>query len=343
MTKSDTDSAERMVQDAREFYSDTPGQVKRPWHVTTTRRIVVFLFCIAVSLIISLRPLGLDKDYQNYLEYYNSILQGASVNVEVGYKILVWLNAGLGIEFLGVLFVFAFIAIYGKCVLLRRLPGARKSDWLYFGLLYFLTFFPLWELTQIRNAAAVAVCCLALLEEKKLNALFYFLAAILLHNVSFMILALWLVQRYFNRFKYAIIGAVVVVVSVLLKYMPYYESYAADIYAEKFNPFSLKVLFIIITFGYVQVSKSRQAQIFSYYSLGLLLFYFGMGEMPAAAVRVADISLFFTVLSLSITRGSLDWIYKTATLLALGYMFTSISYFGGAKLIDLSVISFASF
>jgi len=343
MIRSDIDSAERIVLEEGASINDNLGRPKRRWHVTTNRRAAVFLICIAISLLIALRPLGLDKDYQNYLEYYNSIIQGASVNVELGYKILVWFNAVIGTDFVGVLFIFAFIAIYGKCVLLRRLPQATKQEWLYFGVLYFLTFFPLWELTQIRNAAAVVICCLALLEEKKSKALFYFLMAILLHNVSFMILALWLVKRYFNRFKYAIISAVVIVVSLLLKYMPYYDSYAADIYAEKFNPFSLKVLFIIITFGYVQISRTPQAKIFSYYALGLLLFYFAMGKMPAAAVRVADISLFFTVLSLSITRGSMGWIYKSATLLALGYMFTSISYFGATKLVDLTVISFPSF
>ena len=322
---------------------DQAVKLKRAWHVITIRRTAVFIFCMFIALLISIRPLGMDKDYQNYLEYYNSILQGEAVNVEIGYKVLSWVSDLLGTGFFGVLYVFAFIAIYGKCVFLRRLPEARKLDWLYFGFLYFLTFFPLWELTQIRNAAAVAVCCLALLEVKKSNALIYFFIAILLHNVSFMILCLWLLRRYFDTFKYLIVAAIVVLVSMLLEYMPYYQSYAVDVYSEKFNPFSLKVLFIITTFGYVQFSKMHQGKIFAYYSLGLLLFYFAMGKMPAAAVRVADISLFFSVLSLSIVRGPLDWIYKSATLFALGYMFTSISYFGEAKLIDLSVVSLLGF
>jgi hypothetical protein len=313
---------------------------RRRWATTTPARVWTFLFCLIAAALVAGRPLGMDKDYQNYLEYYNSILNGEFVNVEIGYKVISWLSYGLGAGFYGVLFAFALTAIYGKCVLMRRLPDTRRREWLYFGVLYFLIFFPLWELTQIRNAAAVSICCLALLEEKKTKALLYFIAAIFLHNVSFMIVCLWLVRRFFDRFKYQIIISVVVSVYGLLEYMPYYQSYAADVYVEKFNPFSLKVLFILISIGYVQVSKGQYAKIFSYYAFGLLLFYFAMGKMPAAAVRVADISLFFTVLAVSISRNYVGIFYKAATLLALGYMFISISYFGDAKLIDLSVFSF---
>lgn len=316
---------------------------RRPWYVTTFGQFFAFWLFALFSLIVALRPLGMDKDYQNYAEYYNSIVAGQDVNVELGYKLLSWLNELLGVGFLGVLYVYAFVALYSKYVLFRRLSGVGVGRGLYFGILYFLILFPLWELTQIRNAAAVAVCCLAIIEARKSKALLYFGLAILLHNVSFIVLGLWLLQRYFNTFKYLILVAGLVVIGLLLEYMPYYASYAADVYAEKFNPFSLKVLFIAVTFCYVQLSSTRQAKTFAYYSLGMLFLYFTMAKMPAAAVRVADISLFFSILALSVTRGLLDKLYKPLVLIALGSMFTWISYFAEARLIDLSVIQVPGF
>lgn len=316
---------------------------RRPWHVTTTGQIVAFWLIALVSTVVALRPLGLDKDYQNYAEYYTSIIAGQDVNVEWGYKLLSWLLEFSGIGFLGVLFVYAFIAVYSKYVLIRRLPDVSVASGVYFGVLYFLILFPLWELTQIRNAAAVAVCCLAIIEGKKSKALLYFGLAILLHNVSFIVAGLWLLQRYFNTLKYLILVAGLVVIGLLLEYMPYYASYAADVYVEKFNPFSLKVLFVVVTFLYVQWSRTRSAKLFAYYSLGMLFLYFTMARMPAAAVRVADISLFFSILALSVTSGPLDKLYKPAVLIALGSMFTWISYFADARLIDLSVIQVPGF
>lgn len=316
---------------------------RRPWNVTTYRQFAAFWFFALVALAVALRPLGMDKDYQNYAEYYNSIVAGQYVNVELGYKLLSWLNEVLGVGFLGVLYVYAFTAMYSKYVLIRRLSGVSAGQGVYFGIIYFLVLFPFWELTQIRNAAAIAVCCLAIIEARKSKACIYFCFAILLHNVSFIVLGFWLLRRYFNGSKYLILIVGVAAVSLFLEYMPYYQFYATDVYAEKFNPFSFKVLFITVTFFYVQFSKVEQARVFAYYSLGFLLLYFAMAKMSAAAVRVADVSLFFSILALSISRGCLAWFYKLAVLVALGSVFTWISYFSEARLINLSVIQFAGF
>jgi hypothetical protein len=310
-------------------------------YVTALGRIAAFIFVAMVSLLIALRPMGLDKDYQNYLEYYNSILSGTPVEVEFGYRIFSWLFDFVGLGFVGVLYIYAFIALYGKFKFFQRIQNGRPTEYLFFGLLYFLTFFPLWELTQIRNAAAVAVASLAILEIKKSRAILYFFVAVLLHNVSFMMFGLWLVQRYFGSVKYLVVAGGVILVYLGLEFMPYYQVYAADIYLEKFNPFSLKVLFIVATFVYLQFCSQSLAKRLSYYSIGLLLFYFAMGRMPAAAVRIADISLFFSVLGLSLAHLNLSWLYKLATLLALGYVFTSISYFGESPLINLDTIFMA--
>jgi len=308
------------------------------WHFTTLSRIAAFVLVAIVSLLIAMRPVDLDKDYLNYLEYYNSILNGTPVGVEFGYKLFSWIFDFFGVGFIGVLYAYAFVALYGKFKIFQRIKTSRPTEYLFFGVLYFLTFFPLWELTQIRNAAAMAVASLAILETKKSRAVLYFLGAVLLHNVSFMILALWFVQRFFDSVKYLIIFGVVITVYLGLEFMPYYQLYAADVYLEKFNPFSLKVLFIVATFVYLQFCSQPLAKKFAYYSIGLLLFYFSMGRMPAAAVRIADISLYFSVLALSLAHLQFSWAYKLATLAALGYVFTSISYLGESPLINLGTI-----
>lgn len=194
---------------------------------------------------------------------------------------------------MGVLYTYAFIALYAKFKFFQRVESYRSvREGLFFGVVYCLVFFPVWELTQIRNAAAVAVVTLAVLEERKASSIFYFLLAVLLHNVSFLIVALWLVQRFFGSLKYPIIIGVALVIFLGLEYAPYYQQYAADVYKEDFKPFSLKNLFIIFTIVYIQFCSQPLPKSLAYYSLALLSFYLAMGKMPAAAIRVADISLF---------------------------------------------------
>ncbi len=312
------------------------------WRVTTPGGIAAFVFVAVASLLIALRPMGLDYDYQTYLEYYDNILAGDPPRVEIGYQLITLFFEQVGIGFLGVLYTYAFIALYAKFKFFQRVESYRSvREGLFFCVVYFLVFLPVWELTQIRNAAAVAVVALAVLEERKINSIFYFLLAVLLHNVSFLIVALWLVQRFFGSLKYPIIIGVALVVFLGLEYAPYYQQYAADVYKEDFKPFSLKNFFIIFTFIYIQFCSQPLPKSLAYYSLALLSFYLAMGKMPAAAIRVADISLFFALLALSLAHLRFSWLYKLLTIFALGYVFTSISYLGENPLINLGAISWA--
>lgn len=312
------------------------------WRVTTPGAIVAFFFVALASLLIALRPIGFDNDYQTYLEYYDKIVAGDPPGVEVGYQLISLFFDCVGIGFVGVLYTYAFIALYAKFKFFQRVDSYRGiREGLFFFIVYLLVFFPVWELTQIRNAAAVAVAALAILESRKTSSGFYFLFAVLLHNVSFLIIALWLVQRFLGSLKYPIVTGVALVVFLGLEYAPYYKLYAADVYQEDFNPLSLKNLFIIVTFAYVQFCKRPLAKSFAYYSLSLLLFYLAMGKMPAAAIRIADISLFFALLALSLVHMRFSWLYKLLTIFALGYVFTNISYLGEAPLINLDAISWA--
>ena len=310
------------------------------WRVTTPGAIVAFVFVAIASLLIALRPMGLDYDYQTYLEYYDNILAGYPPAVEVGYKLITIFFEQIGIGFLGVLYTYAFIALYAKFKFFQRLESYRSvREGLFFGVVYFLVFFPVWELTQIRNAAAIAVVALAILEDRKINSVFYFLLAVLLHNVSFLIVAFWLVQRFFGSLKYPIVIGVALVIFLGLEYAPYYQRYAADVYKEDFKPFSLKNLFIVFTFIYIQFCRQPLPKSLAYYSMALLSFYLAMGKMPAAAIRVADISLFFALLALSLAHLRFSWLYKLLTIFALGYVFTNISYLGENPLINLDAIS----
>jgi hypothetical protein len=312
------------------------------WRITTPGAIAAFVFVVIASLLIALRPMGLDYDYQTYLEYYNNILAGDPPKVEIGYKLGTLFFEHVGIGFLGVLYTYAFIALYAKFKFFQRVESHRSiREGIFFGVVYLLVFFPVWELTQIRNAAAVAVVALAILEERKINSSFYFLFAVLLHNVSFLIVALWLVQRFFGSLKYPIVVGVALVVFLGLEYAPYYQQYAADVYKEDFKPLSLKNLFILFTFVYIQFCSQPLAKNLAYYSLALLLFYLAMGKMPAAAIRVADISLFFGLLALSLVHMRFSWLYKLLTIFVLGYVFTNISYLGEAPIINLDAISWA--
>jgi hypothetical protein len=270
-----------------------------------------------------------------YETNYLTIIEGGEVGVELGYRVFSMLSNALGLGFIGVLFIYAFIALYFKFRFLLSLDELTTANAFFFVLLYCAAFFPLWELTQMRNAAAVAVSCVAIVSHKSPKSIFLFLFAALLHNVAAIIFIMWVIYSYFHHLRFVLVCMATAILYSVIEYMPYFSTYSAEAYVQAYNPLSFKVLFIVVTFIYVFLHEQQSAKKFAFYAFAFLALYLSMGRMPAAAVRIIDISLFFSIVSLALTRGASTALYKLLSIAALGFVYISLAFFAEPPLLNI--------
>jgi hypothetical protein len=306
------------------------------WGATLIKKTSLFWFfsLLFFALVIANRPNDLDPDYTVYQDNFFTIVSGGEVSVELGYRVFSLLSDALGFGFVGVLFIYAFIALYYKFMFVRSLDGLTIKDVFFFLVIYCIVFFPLWEITQIRNAAAVAVSCYAVTRDKKVTSFFLFFIAALLHNVAVIVLIMWLIYKFFYSVRFLIVCGGAVLLYFIIDLMPYFSSYSADVYKQVFDPLSLKNLFIIITILFVSLHKQPSASMFGFFAFAFLGLYLSMGQMPAAALRIVDIALFFSVVSLMLIHGRFTMLYKFLTVGALGYVYIKIAFFADPPLLN---------
>lgn len=290
---------------------------------------------LMLALLIASRPSDFASDYTVYEENFSKIVSGDVVGVEFGYQLFSLLSEALGLGFFGVLFVYAFIALYYKFKFLVSIRELTAANVIFFVVLYGVVFFPLWELTQMRNAAAVAVSCVAITSQTKSRSLFLFLFGAMLHNVAVIIFLMWLVYIYFYSLRYVAIFIGVVLLYFIIGLMPYFSIYSADVYDQSYNPLSFKTLYILATFVFVLFHSQRIAKVFAFYSFAFLALYLSMGQMPAAAVRIVDVALFFSIVSLVLIQGKFTMIYKFVTMITLGYVYMKIAFFADSPLLNV--------
>ncbi|WP_027924126.1 EpsG family protein [Pseudomonas sp. URMO17WK12:I12] len=293
------------------------------------------LVLLVLAVLIAFRPSDLASDYTVYEANFLTIISGGEVSVELGYRVFSLLSETLGFGFVGLLFIYAFITLYYKFRFLISLDELTAANTCFFVILYGIAFFPLWELTQIRNAAAVAVSCVAIVNHKAQKSIVLFLFAALLHNVAIIIFIMWAVFRYFYTLRFVVVCAAAVVLYFIIEFMPYFSTYSLDVYLQAYNPFSFKVLFILVTFIFVYFHKQQVAKKIGFYAFAFLALYLSMGQMPAAAVRIVDIALFFSVVSLALTQGQFTAIYKLLTVVSLGYVYLNLAFFAEPPLLNI--------
>lgn len=290
---------------------------------------------LVLAALVACRPSDLASDYTVYETNFLTIISGGEVSVELGYRVFSLLSEVLGFGFVGVLFIYTFIALYGKYQFLLSLEDLSVANVFFFIVLYCVAFFPLWELTQMRNAAAVAVSCMAIVSNRAHKSIILFIFAALLHNVAMIVFLMWAVYRYFYSIRYVVVCAAAVLLYFVISYMPYFSTYSADVYSQAYNPYSFKVLFIIITFVFVVLHKQRSAIHIAFYAFAFLALYLSMGQMPAAALRIIDVALFFSIVSLALIQGELTVIYKLLSVLALGYVYINLAFFAEPPLLNI--------
>jgi hypothetical protein len=148
----------------------------------------IFLFLFA-----AFRKAGIDKDYLGYLEYYNDILHHSFSRVEPFFIIITHLVDKLFHNHLFLFIIYALLGVFLKIYAINKLTTFRLLS----VLIYFSSFFLLFEMTQIRVgvAAGLLLLCIEPIKEKKLGE-FLILAvlATLFHYSALIILPLYFLK-----------------------------------------------------------------------------------------------------------------------------------------------------
>lgn len=124
-----------------------------------TRALTATILVTTFSLLAAERFLGIDRDYYQYLSFYDELHSFKDYNgrFEIGFVALATITKFLTNSFWFFLLLVAFTSLSIKFFLLSK----QKHYWLWF-IIYLLMLFPLHEMTQLRVALAIGFGYLAL-------------------------------------------------------------------------------------------------------------------------------------------------------------------------------------
>ena len=304
---------------------------------------IIIVFFIA--LVVSNRGEYVDNDYLAYEIMFDDY---KSTNVEPMYKIISMIVHSMNFDFTLLLFIFCFFSILLKIyalILAKKDRIVEGEGFIYFLLFYFFCFFALWDLTQIRASLSISFLMISFFVYPTYSKFCLKLLALLSHySISFVLFFEFIYYVVNRNILLHIIFTTIFCVCLyfLIGFTPYavYDSLS---YSESFNPLSFKNLFIVFSFLMILFfyknydSNYYFVKKLSALSISLLIMYYIFGlRYPSAAIRVADLSLFFSLLSLTFIRNnSVLMIYKYISLIILSVYFTYIFYIADDPVISL--------
>ena len=115
----------------------------------------ILIISLIIALISGLRIFGIDRDYYDYLEYFNTLAgfePEQTFRFKIGFEIFTKLILTLSTNFNFYLFSIAFLSILPKIFLMAK----HSRNLIISNFIYLLLIFPLHEMTQIRAAFAYA-------------------------------------------------------------------------------------------------------------------------------------------------------------------------------------------
>lgn len=264
--------------------------------------VLVFALASALSILAAERILGVDRDYQSYLDFFEIVDWGYSGRFEPGFVIFNLIVKQVFGSFWSLLLLVALVSLLIKFYLISKLP-----HFLFWVVLYCLVLLPLHELTQLRAALAIGFVYLALYSAaigvKRIVTLATVLIAASFHASILIMLPFVLLWPSLSRPSWLIFlgisvaPAAVLFVSIeLLVYFNPLVMHLLDI-AEQMqaNPFSARNLILIAVLAIGAFSLRRlPAPVLPWYYIsvmGLGLWY-GLMSVPVFAHRLLEVTMF---------------------------------------------------
>lgn len=165
-----------------------------------------YLTCgFMLFLFAAVRGGDIDRDYSGYLNYYNDVLQYNFKNVEPSFIMLAELVNFWFDDPFWLFVIYAALGIFIKLIAIYRIANYKILTLV----LYYCSFYLIWEMTQIRAAVAGAIMLLAIVPLAKKRYLSYFIlccAATLFHFTALvMFLIMWTNAVKLNKMRYALL------------------------------------------------------------------------------------------------------------------------------------------
>ena len=263
---------------------------------------------VLLFLIAGLRGSDIDRDYQGYLEYYRDVLNANFKNVEPAFILLTKTIDDVFGDSVMLFVTFAFLGVFIKLYAIDKLTPYKNLALLF----YYVNFFLLHEMTQIRVgvASALLLLCIQPIRQRKIWQFLLFAGlAICFHYSALMILPLYFVgagSRDLLRYAFLLpIAAVLYALNVPLipqfNLMPVelidlkLSNYAMNDSIEPANIFNgLFVLRCCIAYFFIWRAPNlvRNSACFpvllKIYFISLF-FYLAFARMPGIGSRVSEL------------------------------------------------------
>lgn len=300
---------------------------------------LIFLISALISFLIALRPENLTADYYIYsvMYYYPEKRSG-----ELVFQLIRWFCSFFQNGFIVLLFLHAFISLFLKFISLYRFGFLNLF---YFILFYFVSFFPLWEMSQIRISLAVSFYMLALICFRGWVRYVFLVISLLTHSsIIFLLFPLFLYN--FFKGKFFFIFLVIVPVAFLSKYyilLTDYSVYDLSSYYGAYSFFSLKNLLLIFLIYFCaffnKKNVSEYVKINSIVSLSIIVFSIVLGgSFPAVAIRITDIATFLMLSSfIVIPNNPLNFYLKFLIISIVVAYYGYMNFFSDSSVFNINV------
>ena len=152
------------------------------------------LICLMLIIIAAFRPAGIDVDYFSYVKLFNDPnMTGGSV-VEFSFHIISFIIKLFSSNYIYIFITYAFIGVGIKYLAIRRI----SEYWVLSLLIYFGYFYIYYDMTQIRQGAAMAFFLLSIHDIQYQDFRCYFIKFLL--AISFHYSAIIMLPLYFAVF-----------------------------------------------------------------------------------------------------------------------------------------------
>lgn len=260
------------------------------------------VFVVLLSCFTAFRFFGIDRDYLQYKDFFESLVFGYDGRFELGFVSLSLLVKMMGLSFWALLFCSAFLSLVAKLYLIVRLPS-----WMFWFAIYFLALYPLHEMTQIRVSIALGFGYLAVYfssyQKNNFGIIFFSTLAVLFHWTLLTFIPFIIFSNIFRKRSFLIIGMVVfapvIIISVSLGLLDYLNPQVSRMIETaremEANPFSSRnVIFAaLIILGLSNYNRFPSSILpFFYISVFGLSFWYGMMSIPVFAHRIFELTLF---------------------------------------------------
>lgn len=311
---------------------------------------LLIAFSATLACVAGFRLLGLDRDFWQYDYFYNlSDFQIAWSRFEPGFRWLAALSHSLGFDFWLFLLGVAFLSVPLKIYVIAKTSNRCVAPWLY----YIPYFFVLFDMTAVRVGLASAVMLVGVYIASigrrfigliliSVSVLFHFQMFVPIFMISAIVFADGIASRYRRFLSWIVLGAAVVGVFVIARYVDLsglgttgewaarYVDSSQFSGAAWYQPLVIQSIILLWLGRCALKSPVRLVRIAWLLGVFGVLVYYVLSKVGAIAFRISEGVLFFNLIWLGYAARNarkIDRILMYVCLVLFGLFYWVIFYF----------------